>query len=400
MTPLGERSAARTPALESALRVAAHASQVHLRPDFQTTLRDRVMALAHAQADLLPTPPAPAATARPAAATGWNSGPRVQLALRLTVGSLACLLAATGIATSSSRALPGDLFYPAKRAAERWETQATAGDAAKGARHFALAATRLDEIGRLTRSAQAYGPVPGVPGRPLAGGLAFGGGSAGRIVTALGDMDTETRQGSELLTAAFRQDGGRASLRVITRFTTRQGRELQDLIPSLPAVARDLAQASLGLVTQLGATAQRTLTAGTHPAGTSPAANHPAAAGTDTPPPAAAPGTDPTGPPPSQGSTDPSSADAPAGPGAGAGSPPPVRPDAAGPAQAGAPTAGPPTAPAPTGSPTPTPGGPPTSSPTPSPTPSPSAAPLPLPAPLPQPPPLPVPLPTLAVPTR
>ena len=388
------------------------------RAEFRETLRSRIVSLASAQAvtlstgtlptGTLPTGAQPSTVTRPVSTpvTSWSSGLRVQRGLALTAGSLASLIAVTGIAAASSRSLPGDPFYPAKRASENVELHFADGDAAKGAKHFAFAVTRLNEIGALMRNASALSGLElrgTAPSAVQAAGLAFGGSTSTRVRSALTEMDTETREGSELLTTLFRQNGELASLRVITLFSQRQGQQLSDLLPSLPPSARDLAQASLGLVTQVGQRAQRSITnedcrancSAPGPGGTAPdgsasgsSASGSSAAGSGAPVTSGATrsgtagGAHPTSTSSTQGRASQSH-------GTPTQAPQPQVLPAAQPTrdpQDGRPSPTPAATPAASSSPSPTAG------PTASPSPSPSGQPLP--APLPQPPPLPIPLPT------
>ena len=388
--------------LVNALQAAASSGQVRLRPEFRATLRDRVMALAQAQADALPglttSPQGQPRTAGAVRPSPRTTSPRVQRCLRITAGSLASLIALTGIAASSSRSLPGDPFYPVKRVAESLQLQTTGGDAAKGAKHLEFAGTRLDEIRQLINPARAYGGPATAPGTALADGLSFGGAAGARIRAALGDMDSDTRQGNDLLTHAFDQEGQLAPLRVITVFSTQQGRELQALIPSLPVAARELAQASLDLIARVGATAQHTLSSadrastdgrGALPVPAAPASPEPAATGSRTATVGAQPDQRPTGPGPLAAAPPPAFQPTGRPPARSATRPAEPAPTVApAPTHAGRPTG--PTPPAPSHTPSQAPTAParPSQSPTANPTP------LPLPAPIPQPPPLP-PLPVI-----
>ena len=430
MAPLFEGAFLRSAPSGSDLRLVAQLRSTAASPgialprtEFRDTLRSRIVALASAQAvDLSALAQAPsvraanaqtanaqaASAARPASppATSWSSGLRVQRCLALTAGSLASLIAVTGIAAASSRSLPGDPFYPAKRASENVELRLAGGDAAKGAKHFSFAVTRLDEIGALLHNATALAgsDVRGAATVSVqAAGLAFGGSTSTRVRSALTDMDTETREGSELLTTLFRQNGELASLRVITSFSQRQGQQLSDLLPALPPSARDLAQASLGLVTQVGQQAQRSLTNEDCLAGCSA----PGTAG-GTPTGSASGG----GAPLAGGAVDGAIGSGRTAAGAhratargadGGAHPQPSHTQAPQPQvlPAAQPTRDPRDGGSPTGQPSPTPAATPTPgsspsatppAPTASPSPSPSGQPLP--APLPQPPPLPIPLPT------
>ena len=335
----------------------------------------------------------------------WSSGLGAQRSLRFAAGSLASVIALTGVAVASGRSLPGDPFYPAKRATESLELRTASGAAAKGAKQFSFAANRLDEIRRLTHDEVG---LRALPGTAQAGGLAFGGSLTSRVHTALRDMDTESRAGNTLLTQAFQQSGQLAPLRVIAQFSQQQGGQLHELMSLLPRAARDQAEVSLGLVTQLGVQAQLALgTAGctdgctrggvlpsptaapgsTQPSSAQPSSTQPTSAQPSSGQPTATDRATPGGSPDPQQSC-PCATSSPAQPEPSASpSPDPDQPT-------GSPTTSPTARPTPSPAKQPTPTQQPTPRPTPAASPSPSPTAGPLPVPLPVPVPLPSPLPT------
>jgi hypothetical protein len=354
-----------------AIAEGLHAVAVALEPvsapraEFRATLRTRLVAVASVQA----ATGVPAAE-RPRAldsAVSWSQSRRAQRGVGLAAGALASVVAVAGVAVAGSQSLPGDPFYGVKRGAEALELRTTHGAVAKGSRHLQFAAERLKEVRALSlgRDAAFAGPV----GTPLAAG-AFGSAVGTRVLSALTDMDRETRAGSVLLTQAYRDTNSDNPLQILSRFAGRQSRDLQALLPSLPGSTRPRAAQSLALVSSVGVSASQLLAVGVCTGQCSPTQ--------------AAPSLPPTtgGPAPQPAPT--AVVDPPCG------CPPGTSPDL---------TPAPGATPQPTPSPQPTTAPRPGSS-APAPQPSSSSAPLPvplptIPAPLPTLPPLPVPVPTI-----
>jgi hypothetical protein len=348
------------------------------RPEFRDALRTRLLAVAAVQAHNAETVSPPVRARAVGSAVSWSQSRRAQRGIGLAAGAMASVVAVAGVAVAGSQSLPGDPFYSVKRGAEALELRTTSGAVAKGSKHLAFAAERLKEVRELSlgRDSAYSGPV----GHPLAAD-AFGGSTSTRIRSALSDMDSETRTGSALLTSAYRSSNDDAPLEILSRFAGRQSRELQALLPSVPAAARPSAAQSLALVSGVAAQTSQLLALGVCTGQCSPTAAAPSL------PPAAG------GPQPAPAPT--ATTTAPCG----------CQP-APDPAQTGAPapaaTPQPSTAPEPSSTPAPSP----TPSSPHSPSPRPTASPLPVvgsPAPVPLPtlpslPPLPVPLPTITPP--
>ena len=392
MNPFGNRAASdfarlldgRSPAAATAsgelalvmqLRSAGAAldAGVAPRPEFRDALRTRLTAVATVQGTAQSATPAPTARALPAAVSWRRRGSAV------AAGAMASVVAVSGVAVAGSQSLPGDPFYGVKRTTEAIQLQMADGDVEKGTRHLDFAASRLREVRGLTlgRDAVDAGPVLGPAAlesgirlrsaeQPLAAGAALSAGVAERVRSTLADMDEQTRQGSELLTDAYRESKAPEPLRALSRFATRQSAGLEELLPALPPATQSRARASLALLTVVSDTTHELIGMGACGAGCDPTTaapvvpavpGQPAPTGADRsvdcqcPDPAPAPDPQPT----SQVTPSP----------------------APGPATA---------APEPTDSPSPRP-----SSPRPTPSPSRSGEPLPLPS-------LPVPVPSLPVP--
>ncbi|HVA60646.1 MAG TPA: DUF5667 domain-containing protein [Mycobacteriales bacterium] len=315
-------------------------------PDFRAALRQRVVAVAAVQ-------PGPAAVPLRARTAEYLGGWRSQRRIAVVAGGVAAAVVIAGVGVSASRSLPGDPFYRLKQASEAIQLDLAHGGLAKGRLELEFARTRMHEVRQLTGVDTAL--ATGRPGVASAADIAFGGSRSERIRSAFGAMDSETLAGSRYLTGYFQQTGERAALNALRSFAVRQHRDLESVLPQLPADARPAADAALAIVAEVSSRAGTLLEVGACTAACTPIAG-PQAAPSPLP-------SDRLG----------------------------VLPCSCANASA-QPTAGPsPSAsPEPTTTPTPTPSG--SASPTPSPTPSPSSS---LPIPLPT---LPTPLPTLPLP--
>ena len=349
------------------------------RAEFKDALRMRLMAVAAVQA----ATPEPAAVRAPVralqAAVSWRSR-----AGAVAAGAMASVVAVSGVAVAGSQSLPGDPFYGVKRTTEAFQLRIADGDVERGTRHLDVAATRLREVRGLTlgRDAVDAGPRLGPSAmaggitlrsaaQPLADGAALSAEVAERVRETLGDMDDQVRQGTTLLTGAYRSSRTPEPLRALSRFATRQTAGLEELLPALPPATQSRARASLALLTDVEEQADELLGIGTCGVACDPSQAAPSLPGA---------------PSARTGSTSGSDCDcaAPA---------PAPQPSAAPPSPESAPQA---SSPAPQPEPQPTATTSPRPSPSPSPTPSPTPTPTgTLPVPLPT---LPVPVPTLPVP--
>jgi hypothetical protein len=231
------------PALAPLLNLAQQLQALPLGPSpaFRDSLRQRLVAVATV-AEPAPAP-APIDRARELL-RGW----RVQRQLRAGAAVVACAVMISGVATVSSRSLPGDPLYRIKRVAESAQVQLARGDLGRGKRELQHAGTRLDEVGKLASAPGALAPsAAGI-------GAALGANKGELIVDTLGDMDGATRRGVERLFEASRKTGSTEPLAVIRDFATRQQSELAAVLPALPAVARGRAAESLALLARIRTT--------------------------------------------------------------------------------------------------------------------------------------------------
>ena len=247
------------------------------RAEFRDQLRTRLMAVAAVQAHSAPAREAVERrqTSR-SSAVSWTPTRRAQRGLGVAAGAMASVVAVTGIAVAGSQSLPGDPFYGVKKGVEALELS-TAGSAVdKGSKHLEFAQERLDEVRALSLGRDAaLGPIGTEPGS-VSAASAFGGSTASRVRQALRDMDTETREGSDLLMQAYRQSNSDVPLQILARFASGQSTALRTLLPDLPAGARDRAEASLAYVSAVAADTSALLAVGVCTGQCQPAAAPPA----------------------------------------------------------------------------------------------------------------------------
>ena len=253
--------------LVAALRATGQqlAADVLPREQFRDDLRTRLMAVAAVQA--APAEQAPVAVP---SAVSWRVRSR---AGGVAAGAMAAVVAVAGIAVAGSRSLPGDPFYGVKRQVESFSLRAADGDVARGTRHLGHATTRLREVGGLVRGRdQLSAPAPSASGIRLVaassptGVVLLGAPVAERVRQTLGDMDTATLRGQELLTEVFRSTGARGPLQLMGQWALEQGDGIEELLPALPPASRDRARTSLALVEGVAADADELLAADCGPA--------------------------------------------------------------------------------------------------------------------------------------
>jgi hypothetical protein len=224
------------------------------RSEFRAALRTRLVAVASVQAHA--PAPTPLHERGVAQALAWSRTATRRRSFGVAAGAMASVVAVTGVAVASDRSLPGEPFYAVKRATESVQLRTADGPVERGTRHLQFATERLDEVRALTgrRDSVALGAV--VPGQPSASGP-----DAGLVLSALADMDADTRTGSSLLLDAARAEGSAAPLELLAGWTADQGRGLAELLPLLPSAARTQASASLALVGSVGEDAATLLSA-------------------------------------------------------------------------------------------------------------------------------------------
>jgi hypothetical protein len=218
------RLAAGGPGLEIVLRGLAVAGP---DTDFQARLRSRLLAVSAVQSG-------PAAARPPAIrrSVGWL--PRTVAAGAVGVVGVA------GIGVATSRALPGQPLYGAKRQLESWQLAAASGHAERGREQLSFARTRMAEVEALAQHEDLT----------ATSATSAAGASAARITSTLRRMDSETRAGTSDLADAART-GDRHAGRELLTFADEQDARLTAVAPRLPARAAPAVDTSRSVLRQV-----------------------------------------------------------------------------------------------------------------------------------------------------
>lgn len=208
--PPGEREAARFADLLDVVADLRALPDVAPRPEFVSSLRERLMA--EADTVLVRQPPAPSRLAMPG--TARKRDRRVAAAL----GGAALVGAAATMAVAAQTALPGESLYDVKRGIEAAEVRFATDDGARGHLLLAQADTRLGEVEALAS------------------------GDGGRDQLIPDTIDSFTRQSSDgvrSLLASYRTTGSDRDAQAAREFTTRSLERLDALESQVPDNARD-----------------------------------------------------------------------------------------------------------------------------------------------------------------
>lgn len=209
-------------------------------PDFERRLRARLLAASSVH-------PASATTRRPR----HRSRPWLP---RAVAAGAAGVVGVAGIGVATSRALPGQPFYGAKRHIESWQLSAASGPAERGREQLTFARTRLAEVEALSQHQDLT----------AADGTTAGGSTADRIASTLRRMDAETQAGASDLATAGRA-GDRRAAQELRTFAVDQDAGLTGVAPRLPAAAAPAVDNSRSVLRKVAALA-RTLPGATAPA--------------------------------------------------------------------------------------------------------------------------------------
>ncbi|WP_344971158.1 DUF5667 domain-containing protein [Streptosporangium fragile] len=169
------------------------------RPEFRARLREQLMQEAAAPVATLPEPP-PARSRRRR---------RASLFPHLLSAVLVASMIVSGVWTY--QAMPGDTFYPLKRAAESTLFHLSTDDAQRAGRSFGYAETRAHEVEQLLGS----------------------GGREDMIGETLQDMEDTTRSAVTSLARVRRRDA--ASTKQLKRFVQKQRHQIAGMIPKMDA---------------------------------------------------------------------------------------------------------------------------------------------------------------------
>lgn len=207
--PLSERDAARFAALLEVVSDLRALPDVAPRPEFVSSLRERLMA--EADTALVRQPTTPSRLAMPV-----RSRTR-ERRVAVLLGGAAMVGAAATMAVAAQTALPGESLYGVKRGLESAEVRLAGDDAARGRTLLAQADTRLSELEQI-----AAGEAP--------------------AQLAPDTLDTFTRQsgdGVRSLLASYDVTGSSADVQVARDFTAASMDRLEELQGQLPESARD-----------------------------------------------------------------------------------------------------------------------------------------------------------------
>lgn len=188
------------------------------RPEFRTGLRARLLAPA--------VDPVPHAR-------------RPHLRRRLGVAAVVVVVALWAMFELSTRSLPGQPLYGAKRSTEEVQLLAVRGTLPKGIRHLRLAERRLHEVRALSDRRHWAGS---------GGRTAASGSRATHVSRTLAAMDQATWTGGGLVVQAVRDSGDPAPLTVLQKWSGAQAARIRAAEPALPAASRERADASILLI--------------------------------------------------------------------------------------------------------------------------------------------------------
>lgn len=222
-------------------------------PDFRAALRARVVAVATVA-------PHQQAVAR-AATRARRMDLRLRFA-RVGIAGVAASVAVTGMSVATSRSLPGDPLYGAKRAAESFQLAFAGSDLDRGLLHLELARTRLGEVKALIARDDGALPSELAAPYPLSGtGLPQGlsAHTARLVASTLAAMDHETRVGAQLVTTAYLRQRKAAPIAKLQTFVADQAAGLTAVLPAIPSSARPQADASLQLLNAVNVQANQLL---------------------------------------------------------------------------------------------------------------------------------------------
>ena len=159
-------------------------------------------------------------------AKAWASGWRARRLAQIGAGSMAGVLALSGVSVAAGRSLPGDPLYGLKRGAESVRLFFTQTEMGAGQLHLHFARTRLSEVA------------------DLAGEHA----SASQIVSTLHDLDSDTVAGARELTNVWKHHHNNKALQLLATFAQQEAATLSSIESSLPPGALRAAAHSLAVL--------------------------------------------------------------------------------------------------------------------------------------------------------
>jgi hypothetical protein len=217
--------------LALAARVRSAAPDGDVDPAFRDQLRARLLAVAAVQgigagaAGAGATASAGAASSAGVASSRPHDGRqrRFPRRLALAAGTLAALVALSGVGMASDGAVPGDALYGVKRSRETAQLALARSAVSRGQLHLQFAQARIAEAATVA-------------------------GHERELRRVLDDMDAATRAGMRELSGAALARADRAPLDLVDEFVVRQRRDLIALIARLTGSRRTRVVSSLGLL--------------------------------------------------------------------------------------------------------------------------------------------------------
>jgi hypothetical protein len=211
--------------------LSAARSGVQVDPEFRVGLRAMLVATAErdgigATATDAETEAAGGHAAVPQPRGGFLTrgfGRRIRARGAIVIGVAAGAMAVSGISAASENASPGDALYGVKRSTERAQLAMAGSDVTRGELALNFARTRLAEAATLPGDESAFAGV-------------------------LADMDTDTRQGVQLLTSSAVTRRDATPLATVDSFVAAQERTLEPLLGDLGADNRKRAVESMTLL--------------------------------------------------------------------------------------------------------------------------------------------------------
>lgn len=209
-TPLTERDAARFAALLDVVSDLRAVPEIAPRPEFVSSLRERLMA--EADTVLVRQPSTPPRLAMPISTRTRDR--RVATLL----GGAALVGATATMAVAAQTSLPGESLYGVKRGIESAQLRFAGDDAARGRTLLAQAGTRLTELEE----------------------LAAGNGGTDRLIPdTLDDFTEQSGDGVRSLLSAYGNGGSEEDVQRARDFTAASMERLTALQYQLPASSRD-----------------------------------------------------------------------------------------------------------------------------------------------------------------
>jgi len=195
---------------------------VEAHPEFREGLRAMLLATIEREG-IGVTAVRPEPETAPEVTPGLFGSRRTRTRTAVIAGFAAGTLALSGMSTASGNAIPGSALYGVKRSTERAQLALAGSDLSRGELKFQFARTRLDE-------AAAFRDDPA------------------RLAAVFDDMDSETQQGTKLMTTSAVDQRDSVALDSVDSFAGSQRQALVELRDELSASGQTRVDGSLTLL--------------------------------------------------------------------------------------------------------------------------------------------------------